>query len=72
MSKNRKYKQAPQLIVTLKAARRILGSESDSFTDEELTALIQDVDLLAQAFIKMVQKDEDILNKLGYSMGKSK
>jgi hypothetical protein len=71
--KRSKYKKAPQLIIGIRAARRVLGAEADSFSDEEIGQLIQDLDLLAAAFVKMVQNNEQILENIDYtSLHKSK
>jgi hypothetical protein len=65
--KRSKYKQAPKLIIGIRAARRVLGAEADNFSDEEIGQLIQDLDLLATAFVKMVQNNEQILENIDYN-----
>ena len=44
--------------VSVKEARRILGKEmSDKLSDEELEKLIDDLDVLARAALKMAKED---------------
>jgi hypothetical protein len=66
----KRLKQAPKLILSIAVTRRILGPESDKFSDEEITNLIQDIDLLAQALIQMVQKESTNLKELTYNRSK--
>ena len=46
------------MIISLKEARKILGKEtSDKLSDEELEKLIDDLDVLARAALKMAREE---------------
>lgn len=46
------------MIISLEEARKILGKElSDKLSDEELEKLIDDLDVLARAALKMAKED---------------
>lgn len=46
------------MIISLKEARKILGKEmGDKLSDEELEKLIDDLDVLARAALKMAKED---------------
>jgi len=46
------------MIISLKEARKILGKEaSDKLSDEELERVIDDLDYLARAALKMAKED---------------
>ncbi len=48
-------------VMTVEQARKLLGDEALSMTDDEVQQLIDDFDMIAQFSIKMVQsfKDDD-------------
>ena len=43
-------------IMSIREARKVLGDEALSMTDEEIQELIYDFDMIAQYSIKMVQE----------------
>lgn len=61
-----------QLPVTIATARKILGDDAASFTDEEITALIRDLELLAQAYIQAVQNNDKLRVNIEYYRYKEK
>jgi len=50
-------------VITLAQAKKLLGDEALSMTDEEIQQLIDDFDVIAQFSIKMVQEFNDKENK---------
>jgi hypothetical protein len=46
-------------VMTIEQARKLLGDEALSMTDEEVQQLIDDFDMIAQFSIKMVQSFKD-------------
>ena len=45
-----------QLIISIKAARKILGKKYKAYSDTEIERLIQDLDSIAGMYIKSVPK----------------
>lgn len=45
--------------ITIAEARKLLGDEAEYMTDVQVQELIDDFDIMAQYFIKMVQKFKD-------------
>ena len=43
-------------VITVENAKKLLGDEALSMTDEEIQGLIDDFDIIAQYTIKMVQE----------------
>ncbi|MCA9325175.1 hypothetical protein KDA23_03885 [Candidatus Saccharibacteria bacterium] len=50
-------------VITIEQAKKLLGDEALSMTDEEIQELIDDFDMIAQYSIKMVQEFRDDKNK---------
>ena len=46
-------------VISVEKAKKLLGDEALSMTDEEVMDLIEDFDMIAQYSIQMVQKFKD-------------
>jgi len=49
----------PDQVISFNDAKKLLGDEALSMTDEEIKDLIEDFDMIAQYSIQMVQKFKD-------------
>jgi hypothetical protein len=59
-------------VITIAHARKILGADAKGFTDQEIEELIYDLDLLAQAYIQTVQKDDRLRVNIAYYRDRTK